>query len=164
MLSRFFFAIALLFALLFLGAAAVPKEVLATPTPSLSLATGMKLDGSGYFGIEPNGTVTSFDRNGAVFDSKQLTGEEFKMLTGCNMATPGMSSSADRETERCLQKHGIPNSDVSVKRNDEPFKDGCGHFCLTNDECVDLCFQLCFSPWGMLGDIEDTWGNLKRCY
>jgi hypothetical protein len=30
MLSRFFFAIALLFALLFLGAAAVPKEVLAT--------------------------------------------------------------------------------------------------------------------------------------
>jgi hypothetical protein len=131
----------------------------------------MKLDGSGYFGIEPNGTITSFDRNDAVFDSKQLTGEEFKTLTGCNMATPGRSSSADRETERCLQKHAIPDSDVSVKRDDEPFEESegeCpGHFCLTNHECMDyspLCFRLCFSPWGMLGDIEDTFGSLKRCY
>jgi hypothetical protein len=87
-------------------------------------------DDFGIYRLKQNGTLFSFDRNDTVIDSKQLTGEEFKALTGCNMAAPGMPSS---ETEQCLQKKEkttIPNSNVSAKH------DRGGRFPVSVIECV----------------------------
>ena len=100
----------------------------------------MNLDESGIFELAPNGTVFSFDSNGAVIDTKQLDGTEFKTLTGCNMVTPGMPSSAVSETEECLEKDHIPtpNGDVSMKRDGEAFERAltCVLFiCTTNADC-----------------------------
>lgn len=100
----------------------------------------MNLDDSGIFELAPNGTVFSFDHNGAVIDTKQLDGTEFKTLTGCNMVTPGMPSSAVSETEECLEKDNIPipNGDVSMKRDGEAFERAlqCLMFiCTTNADC-----------------------------
>jgi hypothetical protein len=49
MLSRFFFAMALLFALLFLGAAAMPKEVLATVSLVFFLKKNLLLQHTNLF-------------------------------------------------------------------------------------------------------------------
>jgi hypothetical protein len=100
------------------------------------------MDDFGVFELAPNGTVFSFDRNDTVIDTKQLNGTEFKALTGCNMVTPGMPSSAVSETEECLQKDNttIPNSNVSMKRDGEVFERTlaltCAMFiCHTSADC-----------------------------
>jgi hypothetical protein len=120
----------------------------------------MNQDDYGVFQIAPNGTIFSFDGNNTVIDSKQLTGEEFKALTGCNMVTPSMPSSADLETTQCLQKYlGAPNSDVSpaAKRTSELFERACPPFwCKVSLECVyrgygcSQCEYVFISPlaWG----------------
>ncbi|OXV09791.1 hypothetical protein Egran_02446 [Elaphomyces granulatus] len=116
----------------------------AIPTISLSAPGEMVQDDFGLFKIEPNGTVFSLDRNETVIDSKQLTPEEFKTLTGCNMA---MQPSADLETEQCMQnKPTIPNSDVSMKRDKEVFKREltCAlFFCRDSFECTRLTTVTC---------------------
>jgi hypothetical protein len=50
----------------------------------------MNLDLFGVFRIAPNGTIFSYDREKAVIDSRQLTGDKFKALTGYDMVTPDM--------------------------------------------------------------------------
>jgi hypothetical protein len=82
----------------------------------------MNHDDDGAFQITPNGTIFSYDGNNTVIDSTQLTGDEFKAITGCNMVTPGMPYSADLETEECLQKFTTPNSNSSAKRESEVFE------------------------------------------
>jgi hypothetical protein len=123
-------------------------------------------DDLGVYRLERNGTLFSFDRNDTVVDSKQLTGEEFKALSGCNMVAPGMPSSADHETEQCLLKRytsTIPNSDVSV--NSRWFEQDCDTiFCYTNSDCVTSSApshhcQFCFAyPYagGPLGFCSRT--------
>src|ERR1700719_4391041 len=119
----------------------------------------MNQDDFGIFQIAPNGTIFSFDGNNTVIDSKQLTGEEFKVLTGCNMVTPGMPSSADLETTQCLQKYlAAPNSDVSpAKRKSELFERNCPPFwCKLSIQCINAghgcsqCYYIFQSPlaWG----------------
>jgi hypothetical protein len=100
----------------------------------------MNLDDHGIFELAPNGTVFSFDGNGTVIDTKQLDGTEFKTLTGCNMVTPGMPSSAVSETDQCLKKDNItiPDSSVSKKRDGEAFERAltCALFiCKVNADC-----------------------------
>jgi hypothetical protein len=82
------------------------------------------MDDMGIFELAPNGTVFSVDRNGTVIDTKQLNGTEFTALTGCNMVTPDMPSSAVSETDQCLQKDNviIPNSNALRKRDGEIFE------------------------------------------
>jgi hypothetical protein len=92
----------------------------------------MNLDPFGVFGIAPNGTIFSYDRKKVVVDSRQFTGDGFKVLTGCDMVTPGMPPSANLETEKCLREYLTPGSDsVWVKRDSKLFErvevcqDGC---------------------------------------
>jgi hypothetical protein len=107
----------------------------------------MNLDDSGFFQVEPNGTVFSFDHNSTVIHSKQLTGEEFTTLTGCNMVTPGMPSSAEHDTEQCLQqKDPIPTSGITVKRDGDVFERELKctvYLCRINDECRRLTGVRC---------------------
>jgi hypothetical protein len=104
----------------------------------------MVQDDFGLFKIEPNGTIFSLDRNETVIDSKQLTPEEFKTLTGCNMA---MQPSADLETEQCMQnKTTIPNSDISMKRDNEVFERALAcamYFCRDSFQCARLTTVTC---------------------
>ncbi|KAN0085008.1 hypothetical protein V8E54_001475 [Elaphomyces granulatus] len=130
---------------LLLGAA-----ILMLVAPSIShSADGIIQDDAGVYHLEPNGTIFSFDGNHTVIDSKQLTADEFKTLTGCNMVTPGMPSSADHETEQCLQKKKettIPISDVSRKRDSELFERAltCALFiCQINSQCQRLTTVSC---------------------
>ncbi|KAN0080683.1 hypothetical protein V8E54_003887 [Elaphomyces granulatus] len=125
-------------------------SMLATPTISLPFVTGgMDLDNYGAVQIEPNGTIFSFDHNNTVIHSKQLTGEEFTALTGCNMVTPGMPPSADLETEQCLQNYTIPkkpNSGVSAKRDSNVFERDltcAAYLCVFNYECQRLTGIVC---------------------
>ena len=103
----------------------------------------MNLDPSGVFGIAPNGTIFSYDREKTVIDSRQLTGDGLKALTGCNMVTPGMPPSANLETEKCLREYLTPGSDVSVKGDRELFErtEICEKiFCRQINECPrDWC-------------------------
>jgi hypothetical protein len=98
-------------------------------------------DDLGIYRLQRNGTLFSFDRNDTVIDSRQLTGEEFKALSGCNMVVPGMPSPADHETEQCLLKRytsTIPNSDVSVNSKRKSHLANCGTlFCLANFHCLE---------------------------
>ena len=76
----------------------------------------MNLDRFGFFKVAPNGTIFSYDRQKVVIDSRQLSGDDFKAMTGCDMVTPGMPPSAELETEKCLWGYITPGSDLSVKR------------------------------------------------
>ncbi|KAN0073130.1 hypothetical protein V8E54_008350 [Elaphomyces granulatus] len=131
--------------ILLLGAAML---MLIAPTISHS-ADGIVQDDAGIFQLEPNGTLFSFDSNHTVIDSKQLTAIEFKTLTGCNMVTPGMPSSADSETEQCLQQKNettLPVSDVSRKRDNELFERDliCSAFiCRNSLQCQRLTLAEC---------------------
>jgi hypothetical protein len=106
---------------------------------------GLNNSDLGLFHIESNGTLVSLDSNEAVLDSKQLTGEEFMGLTGCNMTTPDMPSPVG--TEQCLQNRTtIGNSGISVKRDGEVFERAlsCGAFlCTSNRDCTNLASARC---------------------
>ena len=109
----------------------------------------MNLDVFGMFKIEPNGTLFSMDHNQAVIDSKQLTGEEFMAVTGCDMVIPGMPASP--EAEQCVRKWTTPdgNNDVSVKRDGEVFERGpgvCPNWCPDTFECMLRDCGVCFVP------------------
>jgi hypothetical protein len=104
----------------------------------------MVQDDLGLFQLEPNGTVFSFDLNNTVIDSKQLTPEEFKDLTGCNMAEPGMPST---ETEQCMQnKTTVSNTDISVRSDNEVFERDLScimYLCVSSDQCSRLTSVSC---------------------
>jgi hypothetical protein len=125
----------------------------------------MNHDDNGVFQITPNGTIFSYDGNKTVIDSTQLSGDEFKAITGCNIVTPGMPSSANLETEECLQKFTTPNSNISAKRESEVFERSgippCRTvWCTNNVPCVRVgcvrCLVVFISLPGACLGIHDT--------
>ena len=108
----------------------------------------MNLDPFGVFGIAPNGTIFSYNREKIIIDSRQLTGDQLKALTGCDMVTPGMPPSANLETEKCLREYLTPGSDVSVKGDSELFgrTEICEkRFCRQINECPRDWCSTCMS-------------------
>jgi hypothetical protein len=114
-------------------------------------------DDLGIYRLQRNGTLFSFDRYDTVIDSKQLTGEEFKALSGCNMVAPGISS-ADHETEQCLLKRyssTIPNSDVSVNSKRDMRVINCGiYVCFVTRNCIITQGQGCPYCVTVGGDVQ----------
>ena len=126
----------------------------------------MNLDPFGFFKVAPNGTIFSYDHQKVVIDSRQLTGEDFKAMTGCDMVTPGMPPSAELETEKCLWGYITPGSDVSVKRDNKLFEredseedEVCRVGCQQTGECPTDGCRMCL-VWVTLGD-GSVWGQCE---
>ena len=117
----------------------------------------MNLDPFGVFKIAPNGTIFSYDHKDVVIDFRQLTGDGFKALTGCDMVTPDMPPSASLETEKCLWEYITPGSDVSVKRDSKLFEreEDCLARCTQTIQCPHDRCRFCMR-WVKLTD--DFWG------
>ena len=89
----------------------------------------MNLDLFGVFRVTPNGTIFSYDRQKVVINSRKITGGEFKAMTGCDMVTPGMSLSAELETESACGGILLP---VAMSRSNETIS------CLRGRKFVEL--------------------------
>ena len=86
-----------------------------------------------------------YNRKKIVIDSRQLTGDESKALTGCDMVTPDMPPLANLETEKCLREYLTPGSDVSMKRDSKLFERGeiCQESCRQINECPRDWCRIC---------------------